>query len=281
MTCVLGNAISFSLRRCVTHAGTLRVGTTEWSVSMIEFTHRGPVVLVTLAHGKANALDIELCQDIVRCFDKLRASAAGAVVVTGQGKIFSAGVNLVQATKGGADYLRAFLPVLSEAFAAMFFHPAPVVAAINGHAVAGGCVLACAADRRLMANAGRIGVTELLVGVPFPCVAFEIMRAAVAPQRFAEVMFGGATYTPDDAHALGLVDEIVDADVVERAVAAAEQLAALSPPAFAHTKQQMRQAAQERLARDGARIDAAATEIWCAPDTLARMRDYVARTLKK
>jgi len=249
---------------------------------MIELTQRGRVAVMTMRHGKVNALDIELCQEIIRCFDKLRAAAAGAVVLTGEGKIFSAGVDLIRATEGGADYLRAFLPVLSQAFAAAFFHPAPVVAAINGHAVAGGCVLACAADRRLMARAaGRIGVTELLVGVPFPCVAFEIMRAAVAPHRFADVMFGAATYAPDDAHALGLVDEVVDAALTERAVAAAEKLATLSPQAFAITKQQMRRAAEERLQRDGARVDAVVTDIWCAPETLARMRDYVARTLKK
>ena len=245
---------------------------------MIELTQRGRVALMTMHHGKANALDITLCRDIVRRFAEASASA---VVLTGPGHIFSAGVDLIQAAEGGTDYLREFLPLLSQAFAAVFFHPAPVVAAINGHAIAGGCVLASAADRRLMAHAGRIGVTELLVGVPFPSVAFEIMQAATAPHRFAEVMFGAATYAPDDAQVLGLVDEIVDAALIDRAVAAAEQLAALSPKAFGLTKQQMRHAAHERLQRDGARVDAEVREVWCAPDTLARMRDYVARTLKK
>jgi len=245
---------------------------------MIELTQRGGVAVMTMRHGKANALDIALCRDIVRHFAEASASA---VVLTGQGHIFSAGVDLIQAAEGGAEYLREFLPVLSQAFAAVFFHPAPVVAAINGHAIAGGCVLAGAADRRLMAQAGRIGVTELLVGVPFPSVAFEIMRAATAPHRFAEVMFGAATHAPDDAQVLGLVDEIVDSGLIDRAVAAAEQLAVLSPKTFALTKQQMRHAARERLQRDGARVDGEAEEIWCAPDTLARMRDYVARTLKK
>src|SRR5262245_44405415 len=246
---------------------------------MIELTQRGRVALMTMRHGKANALDIALCRDIVRRFAEASASA---VVLTGQGHIFSAGVDLIQAAEGGAEYLREFLPVLSQAFAAVFFHPAPVVAAINGHAIAGGCVLAGAADRRLMAaQAGRIGVTELLVGVPFPSVAFEIMRAATAPHRFAEVMFGAAAHAPDDAQVLGLVDEIVDSGLIDRAVAAAEQLAALSPKSFALTKQQMRHAAHERLQRDGARVDAEVQEVWCAPDTLARIRDYVARTLKK
>ena len=72
-------------------------------------------------------------------------------------------------------------------FAATFSFPKPIVAAINGHAIAGGCVLACAADKRLMArDQGRIGVTELLVGVPFPRIAMEIMHHAVVPHRLED-----------------------------------------------------------------------------------------------
>jgi enoyl-CoA hydratase len=237
---------------------------------------------VTIQHGKANALDIELCGDIVRILDELATSDATAIVLTGQGSIFSAGVDLIRAASGGADYLRSFLPVLNRAFEAVFFHPKPVVAALNGHAIAGGCVLACAADRRLMLRgAGRIGVTELLVGLPFPPIAFEIMRFVAAPHRFADIMFSGATYTADTARERGLLDEIADTDLMARALAAAESLGALSPAAFALTKQQMRQDARHRLERDRARIDSEIDKIWLHPDTLARMRDYVARTLKK
>jgi enoyl-CoA hydratase len=258
------------------------LSTKRGNFRVIELTHRGRVAVLTIRHGKANALDIELCGDIVRCFTELRASAE-AVVLTGQGRIFSAGIDLMRAIEGGAGYFREFLPVLSQAFDAVFFHPRPVVAALNGHAVAGGCVLACAADRRIMGRgAGRIGVTELLVGVPFPAVAFEIMRFVAAPQYFEDMILSGATFPPEAARERGLVDDIVASDaVLERAIAAAETLAALSPPAFALTKVQSRQAIQDRLQRSGASTDAAVREIWLAPDTLARMRDYVARTLKK
>jgi len=165
----------------------------------------------------------------------------------------------------------------------VFFYPKPVVAAVNGHAIAGGCVLACCADRRIAArDAGRIGVTELLVGVPFPALAFEVMRFATPPAFFAEMILHGATYPPEVAVARRMVDELAEpADLLDRAVAAAQTLAALSPIAFAATKQQLRQDARDRLATDGDRIDAAATEIWASPATLARVQDYVARTLKK
>ena len=207
------------------------------------------------------------------------------MVITGQGRIFSAGVDLLRLSDGGAAYVREFLPVLNAMFAAVFSYPKPIVAAVNGHAIAGGCVLACATDKRLMAgDGGRIGVTELLVGVPFPPIAMEIMRNAAAPQYLEELIFGAATYLPHEAVALGVVDEVVvGADaLLERAVAAAQTLAALSPSAFAMTKRQTPSAIFERLASAGSRdIDAEATKIWAAPDTLARVHDYVARTLKK
>ncbi|MGB6311969.1 MAG: enoyl-CoA hydratase/isomerase family protein, partial [Pseudolabrys sp.] len=151
------------------------------------------IAVLTLTHGKANALDIELCDGLAARFQELRLSDAKAVVLTGQGKIFSAGVDLKRLSSEDADYIRRFLPALHRLYEAVFFHPKPVVAAINGHAIAGGCVLACCADRRIMAReAGRIGVTEILVGVPFPSLAFEIVRFAVPPRYLPEFTLSGA-----------------------------------------------------------------------------------------
>ncbi len=246
---------------------------------MIEASELDGVVLLRLADGKANAMSLEFCQTLTVRLQE--AGHAPAVVLTGSGHIFSAGVDLLRLLEGGAPYIRAFLPALGTMFMTVFSHPRPVVAAINGHAVAGGCVLACATDKRIMArDAGRIGVTELVVGVPFPPVAMEIMRAATAPQYFEDALFGGATYAPAEAVARGLVHEVVDPQaLIDRAVAAAKSLAALSPPAFALTKRQTRGPALERIA--GADVDAAVAQIWTAPETLARIRDYVSRVLRK
>ena len=179
--------------------------------------------------------------------------------------------------------MREFLPALHRLYDAAFFHPKPVVAAINGHAIAGGCVLACCADRRIMARGGgRIGVTELLVGVPFPALAFEIVRFAVPPRHLPEFTFGGATYDTETALQRGWVDEVVDADaLMGQATAAAQKLARLSPPAFAQAKKQLRLPVAERLECSGAATDKTVADIWTAPETLGYIRDYVARTLKK
>ena len=148
---------------------------------------------------------------------ELRGSDAKAVVLTGQGKIFSAGVDLIRVSEGGADYVRKFLPALHRLYDAVFYHPKPVVAAINGHAIAGGCVLACCADRRIMAReGGRIGVTEMLVGVPFPALAFEIVRFAVPPRYLPEFTLSGATYATDAALQRGWIDEVAEPGELDR-----------------------------------------------------------------
>jgi enoyl-CoA hydratase len=250
---------------------------------MIELELRGAVAVLTMRHGKANAMDTAFCEDLLTRLHELRTSPARAIVITAQGNIFSAGVDLVRALEGGPDYFRHFLPPLRRAFEEVFFYEKPIVAAVNGHAMAGGCVLTCAADRRLMAQGtGRIGITELLVGVPFPVIALEIMRFAAAPQHFDRIVYSGATFAPEVAVGLGLIDEVAPGDaLLDRAIAAADALGALGADAFALTKCQLRQPARERLERDGPRFDPAVDAIWYAPQTATRIRDYVSRTFKK
>ena len=249
---------------------------------MIDVRLEDGVAVLTMKHGKANALDLEFCAALAARFDELSTSEAKAVVLTGQGSMFSAGVDLKRLSAGGAAYVREFLPALHALYEAVFFHPKPVVAAINGHAIAGGAILACCADRRIMGSeSGRIGVTELLVGVPFPVLAFEILRFAVPPLYLPEFVYTGATYMADDALECGWIDEIAEpSELIEDAIAVALELAEISPPAFAQTKAQLRQTVIERVG-NGAETEADVTEIWTAPDTLARIKDYVERTLKK
>jgi len=250
---------------------------------MIALTTRADVALLTIKHGKANAMDLEFCDALNARLEECRRPSIRAVVIAGEGRIFSAGVDLPRVLAGGAEYLRVFLPALSETFETLFGFEKPVVAGVNGHAIAGGCVLACAADRRVMARqAVRIGIPELLVGIAFPTVALEIMRFAVAPSRFPALVYGGVTVPPDEAVALGLVDEVVEPEaVLDRAVDAARALAERPAGAFALTKRQIREPALARIRSIGPRIDPEVQAIWESPATLAAIEQYVARTLGK
>ena len=97
-----------------------------------------------------------------------------------------------------------------------------------------------------------------------------------------EVTYSGATYATDAALDRGWIEEVAEPpELLEDALAVAQELAEISPAAFAQTKAQMRGPVAERFAISGAVTDKAVTDIWCAPDTLARVRDYVGRVLNK
>jgi len=248
---------------------------------VIDVTRRGAIRVARIAHGKANAFDVELSRAVVDAVADYEASADTALVVTGQGAIFSAGVDLVRVVDGGAEYVRAFLPALAAALRAVFACPKPIVAAVNGHAIAGGCVLAAAADHRVMARGnGRIGIPELRVGVPFPVVPLEIMRFAAA-RHLPALVYGGATFSADEARAQDIVEAVCDPEgLLDAADAMAGQLAALPPVVFALTKRAVRAPALERI-EAGARLDRDVIDAWAAPQTLAHIREYIARTFKK
>ena len=248
---------------------------------MIHRDDRDGVAVLRIEHGKANILDIELCNAIVEAFDG--ASEARAVVLTGTGTIFSAGVDLFRVLEGGTSYIDAFVPAMCRVFERIFVHPAPVVSAANGHAIAGGCLLVAAADQRLMAaGTARIGIPELQVGVPFPPVALEIMRFATPPQHFQTIVCRAETYEPPAALALGLLDEVVEAcALLDHALAVAERLASVHRETFAITKREIRRPA---LVRIRALEQTVAREVharWLEPGTLARIRDYLDRTIPK
>ncbi|HZP48327.1 MAG TPA: enoyl-CoA hydratase/isomerase family protein [Vicinamibacterales bacterium] len=248
---------------------------------MIEVARRNAIRIATLAHGKANAFDTELSRAISRTMAEFETSPDAALVITGTGSIFSAGVDLVRVVEQGDAYVRQFLPALGAALRDVFVCPKPVVAAVNGHAIAGGCILAAAADQRVMARgSGRIGIPELRVGVPFPTVPLEIMRFSAA-RHLATLAYGGGTFAPEDALARDMVDGLADANaLIDAAVAMAEQLASVPAAAFALTKRAVRAPAVQRM-RDGDAFDREVVDTWAAPATIAHIREYIARTFKK
>jgi enoyl-CoA hydratase len=250
---------------------------------VIDVQQRGEIGIFRMNHGKANAFDLEFCQQVVRRLDDLSQSAVRALVITGQNGMFSAGVDLFRVLDGGPPYVRAFLPALKKAFETLLCFQKPVVAAINGHAIAGGCVLACAADRRLMAlDSGRIGIPELRVGVPFPTVALEMVRMLVAPAQFRPLVYEGATFAPKEASEIGLVDATVAPEqLLDRAVALAGSLGAIPQEVFTMTKRQIRDPLMKRIHEATGQFDAAIDQLWTMPATFEAIRAYVAQTFKK
>src|SRR6478735_1756574 len=224
---------------------------------------------VRIDNPPVNAFDLKLVDDAVA----IMRSIEGPIVLTGAGACFSAGVDLRAILDGGATYTDRFLAAVSAAFLAVFDHPAPVVAAINGHAIAGGCVFAMAADIRLM-SAGTIGLTELAVGAMFPMSALEICRYAMGTS-VTQATLGAGTVDVSTAAALGWVDEVVTPEeLLSRATALARELAEYAPAAYAMTKRQLHRPARDAIDA-GTETDVIVRACWMSQETHARMAAYM------
>jgi enoyl-CoA hydratase len=250
---------------------------------MIHREDRDAVTILRVEHGKANAVDVELFDALRQHLDQLEWSGQRAIVLTGTGGSFSAGVDLFRVLDGGADYLRRFLPVLTATVRRLFSYPRPVVAAVNGHAIAGGCVLACACDARVATSGpAKLGLTELLVGVPFPVAALEVVRFLVPDHVVQRMVYTGRLMAPAEALALGLVDELAEPErVLEAALERAAQLARIPGPAFSLTKKQLRASHLDQMAQAGINFDDEVTRIWCHEGTLATIRAFLEATVGK
>jgi enoyl-CoA hydratase len=240
---------------------------------VIEIESIGAVQVLTLSSGRVNAQDVELLDELTDVVREQQRSGEGPLVITGAGRAFSAGVDLNRVVEGRSEYTDRLVPALSNAFNAVFEFPRPTVAAINGAAIAGGCVLACACDRRLISPDAKIGASEVRVGVAFPVAALEVMRYACGDHA-EEVLLGGRVYKADEAVTNGLAHRIVGEGLIEAAVAEAADLGGIPAEAYRHTKDQLRAPTVARI-RAGADIDNGVRQLWGSDETLQRLGDYV------
>ena len=212
------------------------------------------IVVVRIDRPPVNALDVDTLNELSDAFDRATADATRAVILTGTGSTMSAGADLVKVLKEGDGYIDAGIDALTRNFRTLFEFPKPVVAVVNGHALAGGAVLTCACDYRLMGKwAGSIGTIELAAGVPFPAWALEIVRYAVTNEHFPEVVYFARSYVPEEALQKGLVDEVIaDTLLMQRALEIVHELLQVPAMTFSIAKRSMRAAtvaAAEHLMR--------------------------------
>ena len=242
---------------------------------MIEHTDNNGIVTLQLNHGKANAADLELLQALSETLAEL--AQARAVILTSSGKIFSAGVDLMRLLNEGADYARQFGALLDRVLRELFAFPAPLVTAVNGHAIAGGCMFAIAGDVRLMSRGqGRIGAPELMVSVPFPIAPMEMLRFVIPPHHLQKHIYSGETLPADDAVAKGFIDQAVQAEeLMPRAQKMAEKLAAIDPQNFRLSKAMLRAESLQRMHSQADQFNPQVFERWADPEVLAGIQRYM------
>lgn len=244
---------------------------------MLEIESTQSVATVRMVHGKVNAMSLEFVEKLNATFEELKADdQVKQVIIAGNEKIFSAGVDLKRLANEGPEYLDRFLPELTRLFLDVFNFPKPLIAAITGPAVAGGCVLACAADYRVITERAIIGVPELRVGVPFPSAGMEIMRWATTSPAFRAIINTGATFRGEDAVAVGLADEVAKrSDILEAAGNAIEPFHVVPTEVFKLTKRQMRLPVLDRIRRSEEEFGCEINRYWRHPDTRDAVTRYV------
>jgi enoyl-CoA hydratase len=249
---------------------------------MIERDDRDGIRIVRLAHGKVSAMDIELGEALLRELQDAAAAPITAVIITGSGSSFSAGVDLYRVVNEGPEYGRRFLPVLDAFLHAALTFPKPMIAAVNGHAIAGGCILAACCDHRIMVDGnGRIGIPELAVGVPFPALPLQIMAARLSDGALRDLVFTGRTVQVDEARALGLVDEKCPSGMlIDRAMEVAQRFTSIPGGAFALTKEAFYTPILERTKSLSA-MNERVVDAWMQPHTYDTIRAYLEKTINR
>ena len=241
----------------------------------------GSIAVLSMSHGRANALDLEILTRLRQVLENEVKEESNGVVLTGSGNIFSAGVDLFRFLDDGPPYIRKTIRALKECLRAIFLFPKPLVAAINGHAIAGGCLLALAADYRVMCDdSGKIGVPELNFGVPLPSVLYELLRYKVPQNHHHEVIVRAGTYPASRALELELIDELVSSDfLTQRAVDECTQMGQIRPEVFAIAKKQKCRPILAAFKEAESDFDDEIIDVLTSDATLAAIRVYMERTV--
>lgn len=235
------------------------------------------VLVLRMDAGKANAIGEAFLDALERRLDEVDAAGPGALVVTGYGTFFSAGLDLPSLVHLDRAGIARFIGRFARAMLRVFELGRPVVAAVNGHAVAGGCVLALMADERIMAAAeGKIGLTEVRLGIGLPSAVTEALRGQVPAASLGPIALEGRLFAAAEAAALGLVHAVAPPGELEaRALARARELGALPAEAYAQIKAALRKPAAEAARREAAAQDARWADTWVSAEGQRRLREAV------
>ncbi|MEQ8764669.1 MAG: enoyl-CoA hydratase/isomerase family protein [Planctomycetota bacterium] len=234
---------------------------------------------LTMARGKGNALSPELISGLSEALAAIASEPPDLVVLTGEDRFFSAGLDLVTLDGLSRPGLESFCIELDRLFTRLYELPAVTVAAVNGHAVAGGCVLMLCCDHRIAAEGPSvIGMNETQLGLPFPGACLDVFREVLMPSAFSTVVLAGRLMSVGEAKDLGLVDRVVAADDVEAAIQEwAEPLRVGGSEGRRTIKHQMRKAWRERYASGWPERTRRFVHLWFSEEARAERSRAIAK----
>jgi enoyl-CoA hydratase/carnithine racemase len=253
-------------------------------VSGIRQERQGALAVLRLDKARGNAIDEELVEELRAAGTELQADdgVRGVLLASAHPKLFCPGLDLVSL----ADYDRARLERFMGGFArmlqALYGLRKPMVAAVSGHAVAGGCILALTADWRVLRRGASIGLNEVKVGVPLPLSVTALLRATVGPGALSRVALLGRNFADEEALAAGLADELAGGEDFESAcVARLQEFVEKDLYSLGVTKGYLRAETLSQMKAEDAAASAEWLDGWFSPGTQQRIRATVASLTRK
>ena len=241
------------------------------------------VRVLRLNRPPASALNTPFLLSIAQRLNELaHMDTLRALVLTGTGKVLSAGLDLKEAVSFTVAEQTAVCDGLNRAYGALYGFPKPVIAATNGHAIAGGLFFVLAADYRIAAEGSRFGLTEVRVGVRFPVSALEIANQELSPTLSRRLLLSGRNIGAVEALEHKLLDEVVPLDeVMDRAVSVARDYATIPPIAYGDVKQQLRGPAMTKISDAIETGNDATLDGWFTEETRTAAMALLAAATKK
>ncbi len=245
-------------------------------MTLVRTDLRDEIAILTLDRPKANAFSPELVAELSAAL-AAQTKVRGVVLASALPGMFSAGWDLKLIVDRDRAAMEEFVAAYSDLVRQVFVFGPPIVAALAGHAIAGGLIVAMAADERIAAEGrGKFGLSEVILGVSVPQCLMEPFRHVVGPRHMERLAATGENVGVEEARSIGLVDLVVPAEeLLDRAVERVRVLSGLSAAAYAAIKLRSRAAAIARF--DQARDHDPFLDLWFSEDARFRVRDMVAR----
>jgi enoyl-CoA hydratase/carnithine racemase len=246
----------------------------------IHLSADGDLAVLRLHDGKANAMSSAMLAALGEAVTRAATSGARALVIHGEGKTFSAGLALPELVALDRATLGPFMDRFAATMRAVLACPLPTVVAINGHAIAGGCVLGLMADVRLMTSApgAKIGLSEVQLSIGLPSIVVEPLRARVPVASLVPIALEGTLFDPAGALRVGLVDELAAPDaLLDRAKTRARAMTSAGAAAYAQVKAALLRPVLAAFERHDPLERDAWLDTWFSADAQAKLRAAVAR----
>ena len=241
----------------------------------ISRTVQDGIARVVIRRGKVNAFNDAVIDEMSRTFAELALDpSVRAITLTGTGKFFSFGFDIPQFLGYDRERFTRYLTNFTRLYREIFLHPKPVVAMLNGHTIAGACMIATSCDYRVMVpGKARISLNEINFGSSVFAGSAEMLERLVGPRNAEDVLYSGAMYSAEEALRMGLVDRVVsEENLEEETMKVAREYAARDPDAFRSIKGLLRREVAERMERTERASIEEFVRIWYSEKTWARLQ---------